>query len=131
ARDPDRKQRAAAELFVLVVVMVVAAHMSAAVAKAAPEDRDPDRDHEHAGEEVQPGIERLGDDELGESQRDEAEREDADRVRRRHDPAERVVLTEVTSRGPWSMFFGYARSSSLMLCVCAPTTISLQPIRSR
>ena len=44
---------------------------------------------------------------------------------------ESVVLTEVTSRGLWSMFFGYARSSSLMLCVCAPTTISLQPIRSR
>jgi hypothetical protein len=42
-----------------------------------------------------------------------------------------VVFAEMTSSGLWSMFFGYARSSSLMLCVLAPTTISLQPIRSR
>ena len=46
-------------------------------------------------------------------------------------PGASVVETEVVSSGLCSRFFGYARSSWLVLGALAPTTISFQPIRSR
>src|SRR5262245_42388129 len=89
AGDADRGQRAPAELPVAVVVMVVPVTMGSPVPDAPKQYRRADADHEQPGDEPDPGVELLGDDELRERERDEAEREDADRVRRGHDQAER------------------------------------------
>src|SRR5437588_218488 len=103
-----------------VVVMVavgVRPRMREPLSEASQEDRRTDPDHEQPRDEVQPGVELLGDDELRERERDEAEREDADRVRDGHDQAEVGGVpgpepgtsradAEVMSSGLWSRFFG-------------------------
>ena len=60
----------------------------ASATRTGEEDGRPDADDEQAGDQGQPRIERLGDDEAREQQRHEAEREDADGVRDGHDPTE-------------------------------------------
>ena len=73
----------------LVVVMVVTVAVRAAVPDAPEQHRGADADHEQPGDEPDPRVELLGDDELREPERHEAEREDADRVRRGDDQPER------------------------------------------
>ena len=73
---------------VVVVMVGVAVRVRAPMGEPGPEHADPDRDHHQPGDEVEPGIEILGDDELRERERDHAEREHARRVRDRDDAAE-------------------------------------------
>ena len=63
-----------------------------------PEDGDADEHHEHRRDEVEPGIEILGDDELREPERHESEREDADRVRHGDDRTEKQRVARAPAR---------------------------------
>ena len=73
----------------VVMVVVMAVPVGAAMPDPREQHRGADADHEQPGDEPDPRVELLGDDELGEGERDEPEREDADGVRRRHDQPER------------------------------------------
>ena len=66
----------AVRMTVAVVVRVTVVVPVAAPAPAGRQHRGADGDDEQAGDERQPGVERLRDDEAREQERDEAERED-------------------------------------------------------
>ena len=81
----------------MAVVVIVPVCLCAPVQPACPQNRGADRDDEQPGDEVQPRVELVGDDEAREQQRDQAEREDADRVRHGHDQAEQGGVTRGTA----------------------------------
>ena len=99
--------------------------------RRAPEERRGERGEDHQGAQVRPADERreagVGD-AVGRLQARAAGERGGDV--RAVDRARVEVVTEVVSSGLWRRSFGYARSSSLVLGVSAPTTISFQPIRS-
>ena len=77
-------------MIVAVVVMIVMAMRLCArrCGQAGAKHGDADRDHHQPGDEVEPRVQVLGNDELREQQRDRAEREDAGRVGDGDDAAE-------------------------------------------
>ena len=74
------------------VAMIVVVAVFVRALPSPCENRGADDDHEYAREQVDPGIERVRDDERRERQCHAAEREHTDRVRdRRYQPEERGV----------------------------------------
>ena len=93
--DADGEEGTEAEVFPVAVVMmvIVPVRVCAPVQPARPQNRSADRDDEQPGDEVEPRVQLVGNDEAREQQGDEAEREDADRVRHGHDQAEQGGVT--------------------------------------
>src|SRR5262245_66263683 len=78
---------------IVIMVMVVAAR-----AKPLSQHRTSDRDDEHAGDEGEPWVELLGDDERREPESHEPEGEDAGGVRDRHRPSKEQGIARTPPR---------------------------------
>src|SRR5262249_55157577 len=92
AGDADGEQALARVMVMLMIVLV-----SSRMQEAAAQHGDADRDDHHAGDEVDPRIEPVGDDPLREAERHEPEREDADRMCDGDDRAEQRGILRRTA----------------------------------
>ena len=95
---------------VIVVMLAVFVRVRAALPPAGPQHRRADQHDENARDEVEPGIQLIGDDESGEQQRDRAECQDADRMRRGNDQAEERCVARRSGCACWRCIAIFRRS---------------------